>query len=60
MRNRHIESAILNFEIPTSKTLEMAAFTLPPILKKLIHFGKVQVRKKYRGKGLSNFYFYDK
>ena len=41
MRVRHIGSAILNFEILTT-------FSLPRILKKLMHFGNVQVRENSR------------
>ena len=34
---------VRNLRPSTPKTLEMSVFTLPPILKKLMNFGNVQV-----------------
>ena len=55
MRDRHIRSAIVHFDILTSdsscttpKTLEMTTFTLLRIPKKLMHFGNVTVRETSR------------
>ena len=57
MRDRHIAFAILNFVIQpsdshstTSKTLEMTAFTLPPVLIKLKFILVTQVRENSRAR----------